>query len=87
MTLAQGEYGEDCVSGTVVGVLGTGVPRLACLRPTAWLSRQAVRPIFINKASKTLARWTTQDLLRSGLVRQAHEERRYQGEENLTRLS
>ena len=42
--------------GATVGVLGTGVPRLACLRPTAWLSQQAVRPIFINKASKTLAR-------------------------------
>ena len=40
----------------VVGVLGTGVPRLACLWPTAWISQQAVRPIFINKASKTLAR-------------------------------
>ena len=39
-----------------VGVLGTGVPRLVCLWPTAWLSRQAVRPIFTNKASKTLAR-------------------------------
>ena len=39
-----------------VGVLGTGVPRLACLRPTAWLRQQAVWPIFINKASKTLAR-------------------------------
>ena len=23
---------------TIVGILGTGVPRLACLRPTAWLS-------------------------------------------------
>ena len=42
--------------GAIVSVLGTGVPRLACLRPTAWLSQQAVRPIFINKASKTLAR-------------------------------
>ena len=40
----------------IVGVLGTGVPRLACLRPTAWLSQQAVRPTFVNKASKTLAR-------------------------------
>ena len=36
---------------TVVGVLGTGVPRLACLRSTAWLSQRAVRPIFIDKAS------------------------------------
>ena len=43
-------------SGATVGVLGTGVPRLACLRPTAWLSQRAIRPIFINKASKTLAR-------------------------------
>ena len=42
--------------GATVDVLGTGVPRLACLRPAAWLSQQAVRPIFINKASKTLAR-------------------------------
>ena len=42
--------------GATVGVLGTGVPRLACLRPTAWLSQQAVRPIFINNACKTLAR-------------------------------
>ena len=24
--------------GATIGVLGTGVPRLACLRPTAWLS-------------------------------------------------
>ena len=73
--------------GATVGVLGTGVPRLACLRPTAWLSQQAVRPIFINKASKTLAGRMMQGLLRSGLVRQAHEERRYQGGANLTRLS
>ena len=40
----------------VVGVLGTGVPRLACLRPMAWLCCRPVRPIFINKAYKTLAR-------------------------------
>ena len=59
--------------GATVDVLGTGVARLACLRPTAWLSQQAVRPIFTNKASKTLARRTTQDLLWSGLVGQAHE--------------
>ena len=70
-----------------VGVLGTVVPRLACLRPTACLSQQDVWPIFINKASKTLARRTTQDLLWSGLAGQAHEERRYQGGANLTRLS
>ena len=40
----------------IVGVLGTGVPRPAFLRPMAWLSRQAVRPIFTNKAPKILAR-------------------------------
>ena len=73
--------------GATVGVLGMGVPRLACLRPAAWLSLQAVRPIFINKASKTLAKRTTQDLHPSGLVREAHKERIYQGEANLTRLS
>ena len=29
------------VSMVIVGVLGTGVPRLACLRPTAWLHKRA----------------------------------------------
>ena len=42
--------------GATVGILGTGVPRLAYLRPAAWLSRQAVWPIFTTKAFKTLAR-------------------------------
>ena len=77
--------------GATVGVLGMGVPRLACLRPAAWLSQQAVRPIFTDKAPKTLARSLTrrtmQDLLWSGLARHAHEERRYQGKANLMRLS
>ena len=35
-----------------VGVLGTGVPRLACLRPTAWLCEGPVRPIFTSKDSR-----------------------------------
>ena len=80
-------------ASTNVGVLGTGVPRLACLRPTAWLCCRPVRPIFVKQGNQdlreglSLARRTTQDLLRSGLARQAHEERRYQGEANLTRLS
>ena len=73
--------------GLLLAFWERGVPILACLRPTAWLSQQAVRPIFINKASKTLVRRTTQDLLWSGLARQAHEERRYLGGTNLTRLS
>ena len=42
--------------GATVSILGTGITRLACLRPTVWLSQQAVRPIFINKAIKTFAR-------------------------------
>ena len=29
--------GSSCAPMAVVGVLGTGVPRLACLRPAAWL--------------------------------------------------
>ena len=73
--------------GATVGVLGKGVLRLACMRPKTWLGQQAVRPIFINEASKTLARRRMQDHLWSGLAKQAHEERRYQGEANLTRLS
>ena len=39
-----------------VGVLGTGVPRLACLRPAAWLKGGPAWPIFISTRLKTLAR-------------------------------
>src|SRR4051812_21360047 len=39
-----------------VGVLGTGVPRLTCLRPAAWLKGGPARPNFINTRPKTLAR-------------------------------
>ena len=42
--------------GATVGVLGTGVPRLACLRPAAWLKGGPAWPIFINTRPKTLAR-------------------------------
>ena len=49
---AAEEFGAE----QAVGVLGTGVPKLACLWPMAWLSQQAVWSTFINKASKTLAR-------------------------------
>ena len=31
-----------------VDVLGTGVPRLACLRPAAWLKGGPARPVFTN---------------------------------------
>ena len=46
----------DPTSWAGVGVLGTGVPRLACLRPAAWLKGGPSRPIFINTRLKTLAR-------------------------------
>ena len=38
--------------GATVGILGMGVPRLACLRPAAWLSSVPVRPVFINPSSR-----------------------------------
>ena len=38
--------------GATVGVLGTGVPRLACLRPAAWLEGGPAQPIFINTSSR-----------------------------------
>ena len=40
--------------GATVGVLGTGVPRLACLRPAAWLKGGPAQPIFINMNSRPL---------------------------------
>ena len=52
----EAKYERALGPGATIGILGTGVPRVACLWPAAWLSQQAVRPIFINKASKTLAR-------------------------------
>ena len=39
-----------------VGVLGIGVPRLACLRPTAWLYKRARTAHLHQQAFKTLAR-------------------------------
>ena len=39
-----------------VGVLGTGVPRLACLRPTAWLCKRARTTHLHQQAFKTHAR-------------------------------
>ena len=40
----------------IVGVLGTGVPRLACLRPTAWLCKWARTAHLHRQAFKTPAR-------------------------------
>ena len=63
-----------------VGVLGTGVPRLACLRPAAWLKRGAQRgpssPTQTQdpREGTSLAGRTTRSFLRHGLIRLAHEE-------------
>ena len=40
----------------IVGVLGTGVPRLACLQPTAWLCERARAAHLHQQAFKTLVR-------------------------------
>ena len=64
----------------VVGVLGTGVPRLACLRPAAWLEWWAgAAHLHQHKTQDpcegpSLMGRTTRGFLRSGLARQASEE-------------
>ena len=40
----------------IVGVLGTGVPRLACLRPTAWLHQRPYTAHLHQQTLKNLAR-------------------------------
>ena len=78
--------------GATVGVLGTGVPRLACLRPTVWLCEQArmahlhQQGIQDPREGPSLVRRTTQDLLRSGFTKLAREGRRVQGKANLARF-
>src|SRR4051812_39286631 len=63
-----------------VGVLGTGVPRLACLRPAAWLEwRPSVAHLHQHKAQDpregpSLARRTTRRFLKHDLLRLAREE-------------
>ena len=42
-----------------VGVLGTGLSRLSCLRPTAWLRQRAGTAQLQQQQLKTLARRTT----------------------------
>ena len=42
--------------GATVGILGTGVPRLACLRPTAWLKQWPSTACLHQPKLKTLAR-------------------------------
>src|SRR3954464_14832198 len=63
-----------------VGVLGTGVPRLACLRPAAWLERgPRTAPLHQHETQDpregpSLAGRTTRRFLRRDLVRLAREE-------------
>ena len=78
--------------GATVGVLGTGVPRLACLQPRAWLHQRLVWPIFISNHSRPSQgaksrEGTMQDLLRGGLARLAPEERRYLCKGHLARFA
>src|SRR3954470_23345949 len=66
--------------GPTVVVLGTGVPRLACLRPAAWLEwRPGTAPLHQRKTpdpreGASLAGRTTHRFLGRGLLRLAHEE-------------
>ena len=67
-------------SSPVVGVLGTGVPRLACLWPAAWLKQWPSAAHLLRLKLKTLARdqasrgGRQESFLRSSLVRLAREE-------------
>src|SRR3954466_4581257 len=64
----------------IVGVLRTGVPRLACLRPAAWLEwGPNVAHLHQHKAQDpregpSLSRRTTRRFLKHGLLRLAREE-------------
>ena len=66
--------------GATVGVLGMGVPRLACLRPAAWLewwpstAHLHQRKTQDPREGPSLAGRTTRGFLRNGLARQAREE-------------
>ena len=52
----EAKYERALGPGATVGVLGTGVPRLACLRPTAWLCERARTAHLHQQALKTVAR-------------------------------
>ena len=66
--------------GATVGVLGTGVPRLACLRPAAWL-KWGPNTAHLHqhktqdpREGPSLVGRMTRSFLRRGLVRLAREE-------------
>ena len=70
----------DLGASVSVGILGTGVPRLACLRPTVWLEEWPSTTHLHQHMLKTLARGQAsrggrqESFLRSSLVRVAREE-------------
>ncbi|XBI17868.1 hypothetical protein VPH35_059802 [Triticum aestivum] len=65
-SMAIGQYAKDSsdplstevvnLEEETVGDLGTGVPRLACLRPTAWLHQRPCTTHLHQQTHKTLAR-------------------------------
>ena len=59
----------SCVSGTQCRRSGNGGPQTCLPVAHSVAKQQAVRPIFVYKAPKTLARRTMQDLLRSGVAK------------------
>ena len=72
-----------CFLIALVGVLGTGVSRHACLRPTPWLHRRPGTAHLQHQQHKTLARAKPREANdaktsgRSGLLRLAPDERRF----------
>ena len=61
--------------GATVGILGTGVPRLACLRPAAWLKWGPHAAQLHQLKLKTLARGqASRSFLGGSLNRQARKE-------------
>ena len=54
--LCLAKSGRALGPGATVGVLGTGVPRLACLRPAAWLKEWPSMAHLHQHMLKTLAR-------------------------------
>ena len=79
----EAKYERALGPRATIGVLGTGVPRLACLRPRAWLHQQPGMTHLHLQPLKTLVRGQAsrggrhQHLLWGSLPRPAPEEQRY----------